>query len=235
MNVMITGATSGIGKQLAEHYADNGNQVIACGRSQSKLDQLAAEHSCIQPLCFDLTDYQHYPSVEQQLDLLIFNAGDCAYIDNSLDFDGQLLDRIINVNLISIGYGLQHWLKNLKPGGRVVFVSSSACLLPLPRAEAYGASKAALTYLAKTLSVTLKPHNIAVTVVHPGFVETPLTARNDFPMPMLINSQQAAHIIMRGIEKGKAEINFPGRFIFVMKCLRLLPFSLWQRLATRMV
>ena len=235
MNIMITGATSGIGYQLALNYAELGHQVIACGRNQSKLDQLALRDKNIKPLCFDLIQYQDYPDLDSQLDLLIFNAGDCEYIDNSLEFDAKTFEKVININLISVAYGLDKWLKQINKNGRLVFISSSAALLPLPRAEAYGSSKAGLSYLAKTLAISLKEHSINVTSVHPGFVDTPLTRKNHFPMPMLINSHEAANKIMRGIAKGKDEINFPFFFVLIMKCLRFLPLTLWQRLASRMV
>lgn len=237
MRLLITGATSGIGKELALRYADSGAEVIACGRSQEKLQQLIVEQPSIKALCFDLLDYDHYPDLKDDpklLDTIIFNAGDCEYIDDVLNFEAKKFERVININLISIGYGLQAWLKHLKPGGRLVLVSSSAGILPLPRAEAYGSSKAALSYLGKTLAINLKKHDINVTVVHPGFVETPLTDKNNFEMPMIISSQEAAEKIMSGVEKGKSDISFPTLFIFIMKCLRLLPSSLWNRLATRM-
>ncbi|UGA56589.1 SDR family NAD(P)-dependent oxidoreductase [Vibrio sp. VB16] len=237
MRILITGATSGIGKELVLSYARKGAEVMACGRNHMKLQQLTVDRPFITPLCFDLTDYESYPTMDddfEPLDMLIFNAGDCEYIDDALNFDAKKFERVININLISIGYGLQAWLKHLKPGGRLVLVSSSAGLLPLPRAEAYGASKAALSYLGKTLAIDLKKHNINVTVVHPGFVETPLTDKNSFEMPMIISSQVAAEKIMEGIAKGKPDISFPTLFIFIMKCLRVLPSSLWNRLATRM-
>lgn len=235
MNVMITGATSGIGYELVIGFAKLGYHVIACGRNQKKLDALLELSHSITTLCFDLTHFQEYPSLNENIDLLIFNAGDCEYIDNSLEFDAKTFENIININLISIAYGLESWLKNINKNGRLVLISSSAGLLPLPRAEAYGTSKAALSYLAKTLSITLRNHDINVTLVHPGFVDTPLTQRNNFPMPMLINSKQAAEKIILGIEKGKAEINCPFLFVFLIKCLNALPFSIWQRLASRMV
>jgi short-subunit dehydrogenase len=237
MRILITGATSGIGKSLTTQYALEGHHVIACGRNKDKLLHLASSLPSIETLCFDITHYQSYPSLgkgTQPLDLLILNAGDCEYIDNPIEFDARLFERVINTNLISVGYALQAWLKHMSPGSRLVFVSSSAGLLPLPRAEAYGTSKAALSYLAKSLSVTLSKHDINVTVVHPGFVKTPLTDKNTFKMPMIIPEEEAAINIMKGIEKGKREINFPIIFIFTMKLLRLLPWSLWQRIATRM-
>ncbi|CAH6838651.1 Oxidoreductase, short-chain dehydrogenase/reductase family [Vibrio chagasii] len=243
MHIMITGATSGIGQSLALDYAQQGHQVIACGRSQEKLQALVDSHgsdiaeSSITPLCFDLTDYHNFPELDQDnpLDLLILNAGDCEYIDDPVNFDAELFERVININLISIGYALKSWLKNIKPGGRLVLVSSSASFLPLPRAEAYGASKAALTYLGRTLSVDLAKHNIHVSIVHPGFVETPLTERNTFAMPMIISSKAATQRIVNGIAQGKSEIDFPRRFIMLMKLLRMLPTSVWQKLASRMV
>ncbi|WP_413284287.1 SDR family NAD(P)-dependent oxidoreductase [Vibrio sp. MA40-2] len=237
MQILITGATSGIGNDLAKQYAKQGHKVTACGRSAAKLQQLCSDYPSIESLCFDLTDYQNYPQVSEDfapLDLLILNAGDCEYIDDALNFDAEKFERVININLISVGYSLQTWLKHIKPGGRLVLVSSSAALLPLPRAEAYGASKAALTYLAKTLTTTLSGNNINVTVVHPGFVKTPLTNKNTFAMPMMISSQQAAEKIITGVAKGRSDISFPALFIFIMKCLSILPSSLWNKLATRM-
>lgn len=237
MRIMITGATSGIGKALALAYAQAGHDVIACGRSAEKLAELTDLFSHIQPLCFDLADVDSYPSLPPQqgmLDLLILNAGDCEYIDDPVHFDAKRFEKIININLISVGYCLQAWLPEIKTNGRLVLVSSSAQYLPLSRAEAYGASKAALTYLGRTLSIDLAKHNINVTLVHPGFVDTPLTERNGFTMPMLITSNQAATAIIRGIAKGKHDIAFPWLFIILIKSLAVLPFALWRRLALRM-
>lgn len=234
MKVLITGATSGIGEKLALRYAQQGAEVIACGRNTNKLDSLSKHFPNIEAWGFDLTHYSEYPRLETELDLLILNAGDCEYIDDALHFDAQKFERVININLIAIGYALENWLHRIKRGGRLVLVSSSAGLLPLPRAEAYGASKAALTYLAQTLFIQLKPRGVHVSVVLPGFVDTPLTEKNTFDMPMLISTEEATSEIIRGIEKGKFEISFPRRFIFIMKILKLLPLSVWQKLATRM-
>lgn len=250
MRVLVTGATSGIGKALTLAYANQGDEVVACGRNSEKLRQLQLEQAhlgasdtnddysikknAISTLTFELTELKTYPQLADDfapLDLLILNAGDCEYIDNAHHFDAQLFERVIKVNLIAIGYCLQTWLKHLKPGGRVVFISSSAAFLPLPRAEAYGCTKAALSYLAKTLSISLSEQNIEVTLVHPGFVKTQLTDRNTFAMPMIVTSEQAANIIVSGIAKGKSEINFPRLFIWIMKCLNALPLSLWRKLA----
>ncbi len=234
MNVLVTGATSGIGRALCAAYSYRGDHVHACGRSEAKLADLASEVEITQSYCFDLTDFEAYPKMTSEfetLDLLILNAGDCEYIDDPKHFDGELFERVVKVNLISIGYCLQTWLPHLKPGGRLVLISSSAAFLPLPRAEAYGCSKAALSYLGKTLSVSLRDKQIGVSVVHPGFVKTPLTDKNTFAMPMLIDANRAAELIVEGVNKGKREINFPWLFVLFMKCFNALPMFLWSKLA----
>ncbi|WP_440056480.1 SDR family NAD(P)-dependent oxidoreductase (plasmid) [Pseudoalteromonas sp. T1lg65] len=230
--VLITGATSGIGLGLAKRYSAN-HQVIACGRNSEVLQQLSKEHGVVAK-AFDVTDSDAIASnfaELQPLDLVILNAGGCEYIDNPNQFDGKLFERVMQVNLISIGYCLEHLLPKIKPGGQLCIVSSSSVYLPLPRAEAYGASKAAITYLARTLTATL--NDIGVTVVHPGFVETPLTDKNDFPMPCIVSVEQAVSEIEKGLEKRKAEIHFPRRFTYILKLLGLLPFSMWLPIAKR--
>ncbi len=237
MNILITGATSGIGRELALAYANAGHRVMACGRSEQKLEQLKRENTAISTLCFDLTDFEHYPvpdKTEWPLDLLILNAGDCEYIDDPVNFDAKRFARIINLNLTSIGYALQAWLPLMKSGGRLVLVSSSVEMIALPRAEAYGASKAGLSYLGKVLAIDLARHNIHVTRVHPGFVATPLTDRNTFSMPMIISAESAAEKIIEGVAKGKSDIRFPGLFILILRSLSLLPFPLWRRMAQKM-
>ncbi|MGY2498603.1 SDR family NAD(P)-dependent oxidoreductase, partial [Klebsiella pneumoniae] len=111
------------------------------------------------------------------LDLLILNAGNCEYMDVADGFDGELFARVIETNLIATGHALAAFLPLLGEGARLAIVSSSVSWLPLPRAEAYGASKAALDYLAATLRLDLKARGIAVTLIRPGFVQTPLTAK----------------------------------------------------------
>ena len=108
MRILVTGATSGIGEKLALRYAQQGAAVIACGRNQDKLDNLAKQFPNIEALGFDLTHYNDYPSLETEVDLLILNAGDCEYIDDALHFDAKKFERVININLIAIGYALEN-------------------------------------------------------------------------------------------------------------------------------
>ncbi|MBN1956857.1 MAG: SDR family NAD(P)-dependent oxidoreductase [Desulfuromonadales bacterium] len=237
MKVLITGATSGIGRQLAQDYRRDGHQVWAVGRSQVELDQLEAQG--ISTLCLDLLDRQ--ATVDglaflQSLDLAILSAGSCEYIDIP-DFDSALLARVMRINVETMAHSIEGLLPALKKGTapRLVGIGSSAAYLPLPRAEAYGASKAAIAYLINTLRVTLEPEGVAVSLVCPGFVKTPLTDRNDFPMPFLVSVEEASRAIRTGIAKGRAEIHFPKIFTMAMKSLALLPEPLWRRIARRMI
>ncbi len=232
--VLITGASSGIGAQLARDYLTDGWLVFGCGRRAEKL----AEIKGLVPLTFNITNRDQVidsaRQIENPLDLIILNAGDCSYIDQPWQFDDLLFERIIRINLISVGYCLHAFLPLLAPNGRLALMGSSAAYLPLPRAEAYGCSKAAIRYLAKTLAITLantpQQQQIGVSLICPGFVKTPLTDKNDFPMPMLIDVQQASQRIRQGLARGQREIHFPRRFTLIMKLLALLPDALWRTL-----
>jgi short-subunit dehydrogenase len=232
-HVFITGATSGIGQSLVEQYITNGDIVTACGRNKEKLSALINVHNtCL----FDINNPDEISQSTQNvddIDILILNAGDCRYIDNAKQFNGDLFADIISTNLTSLGYLLQSLLPKVNSGGQIVFISSSATILPFPRSEAYGASKAGMDYLANSLRLDLLPHNIDVTLVHPGFVKTPLTNKNTFAMPFLITSDEAALRIIKGVEQHKTYLHFPKRFTFILKTLSLLPSPLWQWLITR--
>lgn len=236
--VLITGASSGIGKSLAINYAKDGWQVYACGRNQQRLDELTELHSNIKILAFDVTNIEAIKQATSDItsfDLLVLNAGNCEYIDNAKAFDSSLFSRVISANLLSAGYCLDALLPKLVSGGHLAFISSSATFLPLPRAEAYGASKAGLNYLAETLAVDLKPNNIDVSVVYPGFVKTPLTDKNDFAMPCRINPEDAATRIKKGLDKRQAKIHFPKRFTYFLKLFSLLPSKWWQAIAVKQI
>lgn len=231
MITLITGATSGIGEQLAKQYASAGDTVIACGRNIQKLTELASQDN-IQACQFDATQLAEIMSSTQQysyFDRVILNAGNCEYIDDARHFDSSLFKRVVTTNLLSMGYCLEALLPKIKPGGQLILVSSSVTYLPLPRSEAYGASKAGVSYLAKSLAIDLT--DIDVTLVHPGFVTTPLTEKNDFPMPMAVSAEKAADYIIKGIAKRRKEVHFPYRFTLILKFLRVLPLPIWLKLA----
>lgn len=234
-HVLITGATSGIGKSLAELYASKGYSVYACGRNKQKLDELKKRGGII-PLQFDQLNSSETKAVLgnlEPIDIAIFNAGDCEYIDDALHFDADMFKRVIDINLTSVGTLLQQVLPQLNretDTAQLVLVGSSASMVPFTRAQAYGASKAGIAYLADSLYIDLKPQNIDVSLVLPGFIETPLTDKNDFNMPFLMSSDEAAERIYKGIAKRKRHIAFPKRLIWSLRFASCLPATWWRKI-----
>lgn len=233
--VLITGATSGIGEALVKQYQQANHRVFACGRNIQKLIELEQEKFA-STLVFDITQPVEVNKAAEQvdeLDILLLNAGDCEYIEDAYQFDSELFSRIINTNLTSIGFVLSAFLPKLKRGGQLVFVSSSVTLLPLPRAEAYGASKAGIDYLANTLRLDLAKKNIGVTLVHPGFIKTPLTDKNTFAMPFIITAEEAAVRIVKGVSAKKSYLQFPKKLTYLLRLIALIPQSWWTFLIRR--
>lgn len=231
-SVLITGATSGIGYQLSMDYIDDGFDVTVCGRNAELLGNLYLGRATIE--VFDITNAEQTKQHLNQIsvpDIVILNAGTCEYIDDVRQFDENLFQRVINTNLMGTVNCLAGLLPNMKAGSQLVIISSSVTYLPFSRSQAYGASKAALDYLAKSLAVDLDPLDISVSLIRPGFVETPLTNKNDFSMPGIIKVKDASRYIMKGVSKRKKEINFPFSFILVMKLFSALPNILWHKIA----
>jgi short-subunit dehydrogenase len=239
MNILITGATSGIGQGLALSYVKEGHKVIAIGRNSSALSQL--ELHGIYTIQLDLVDLsavrlafvglaKDFPV----LDIAILNAGNCEYVDVH-NFDAEMIKRVMDANVISLANSIELVLPLLRKSSikHLVGVASMAAYLPLSRAEAYGASKAAANYMLEAFAIDLKADGISVSVVNPGFVKTPLTAKNDFPMPFALDLDDAVSIIRKGIENKKIEIHFPYRLTIFIKIFSLLPRALWRKLGQR--
>lgn len=237
MNIAITGATSGIGKQLALDYLRAGHSVWGIGRNQRALEALADQG--ITPIQLDLLDrcktlekLQSLPTI----DLAILCAGTCEYIDMP-HFDSELFARIMRINTETLANSIEALLPALlrSQTPHLVGIGSASAILPLPRAEAYGASKAAIHYLLKTLRISLRQQGVTVSLVCPGFVDTPLTAKNDFPMPFQLTTTEASAQIRRGIARKKAFIHFPKRLTLLMRAASWLPSKAWEKLAKGMV
>lgn len=238
--VWLTGASSGIGKALAAALIDAGAQVVISARNREKLDlqadQLGRKQAYAVPL--DVTDREaNHEAVKQirwlldGIDLVILNAGGCEYVDIHR-FDAALFERQMQVNFLGMVYGIEAALPLLRESEApyLAGVSSLSAYSGLSRAEAYGASKAAIRNMLQSLRVDLRPEDIEVSVICPGFVKTPLTDQNDFPMPFLVTPEQAARSILDGLGRRRAEIYFPYRFGWLMKLYGSLPASWHTRL-----
>ncbi|MCE0496238.1 SDR family NAD(P)-dependent oxidoreductase [Vibrio salinus] len=229
--IFITGASSGIGRQLAVDYARKGHWVVACGRSRDKLSKLTEQFENMQMCLFDTTDREQVTQAIDSLsvipDIWILNAGDCQYVDDGI-LKSDVIRQVMDANFMGTVHCLEAIQSVLKPGHHLVMTGSIASVLGLPRAAAYGASKAALHYLFRSLQQDWKDRGLVFSFIMPGFVQTPLTDRNSFPMPMRIPVEQASRSIIRGIEFKQAYIYFPRRFTWIIRLIGLLPFE-WQR------
>ena len=233
-SILVTGATSGIGKAFALHAASAGYHVIACGRNEDTLAELS-KNSKITTAQFDLTDLAATKSAiaELSFDIAVLNAGNCEYV-NIDDFQPEMFRRVFEINFFGIIHSVDALLPKLKAGDQLVIVDSMARLVPFIRTEAYGASKAAVHYFTKSLEVDLAHKGILVQSVSPGFVETPLTDKNDFDMPMKITADEAAKALLEGIEKHKHSLFFPMGFGWIMRTLHNLPTGIQRWLSLKM-
>lgn len=241
--VWLTGASSGIGAALAEELLKSGAQVAVSARSREPLDALALRYpGRVLVVPGDLCDALQVREIGKRiaqawgaLDTVILNAGTCEYIDVR-QFDAALVERVLSTNLLSAAYCIEAALGLLRSGNRphLVAVASSVTYWPLPRAGAYGASKAALRYLLQSLRIDLAAEGIDVTLVSPGFVDTPLTAGNDFPMPLRWPAGKAARHIHQRLPRRPLEIAFPTPFIIGLKFLAWLPGRLQLAIGKRL-
>lgn len=235
LNIVITGATSGIGKQLAKDYLSSGHKVYAVGRDEESLAQLKDLGAVA--IALDLMDLQKvitaFAEIEQ-IDLAICGAGTCEYLDMP-NFDSEVFMKVMSVNMGTLSHAIEGVIpKLIASKGRLVGIGSASAYVPFARAEAYGSSKAAIHYLMKTLQISLAPYDVAVSLVVPGFVETPMTKQNDFPMPFLQTPEQASQAIRAGINKGDEVIEFPKKLTIPLKTLGTLPDMVWQQVSQKL-
>ena len=232
---LITGASSGLGRELAIQYANQGWNVIAVARSVHALNELHNQHKSIRALPLDLTNTELFSAAVEQLsqqipalDLVVLNAGSCDYVDAThLPLD--IFDRTMVLNFQAQVAAVKLLLPLLQKAenATLAIVSSLAHLFPFTKAEAYGASKAALSYFADSLRVDLTDSGVRVCLIEPGFVDTPLTQKNDFKMPFLLQVDDAAGRIRQGLETQQQRIRFPKRLVWSLHLLNLLPYS-WR-------
>jgi len=241
--VWIVGASSGIGRALALVMAREGWTVAASARSEDKLRDLAAEEGRgrIKPYPLDVTDpdaaAETVRCIEAEvapIDCAVLAAG--THIQQPLE-DFKIADyrTLVELNL----FGVLHAIAALMPGwkarqaGHLVVVSSVAGYRGLPQASGYGATKAALINLTESLKFEFDHWGVKTQVVCPGFVRTPLTDKNPFPMPFLMEVEDAAEELYQGLRGDSFEITFPKRFTFLMRRLRNMPDWLYFKLVKR--
>jgi NAD(P)-dependent dehydrogenase (short-subunit alcohol dehydrogenase family) len=243
--IWITGASSGIGRALALELALRGARVALSARSRPGLETLSMEIGKDRTLVlpFDATQRAGSQAAVQAmrgawggLDMAIFNAGDCEYIDVAA-FDAEVFRRQFEINVMAMVHGIEAALPLLResPHPYLVGMSSLSALKGLPRAEAYGASKAAARCLLESLRLDLRPLGIPVTSILPGFVRTPLTGRNDFPMPFLMEADAAARRIADGLARRSHEIAFPWQMSGALRLAAFLPSAWVTPLLARLV
>jgi short-subunit dehydrogenase len=238
--VWITGASTGIGREVAMQLAARGVRVAVSARSAEKLSNMG---ELIQAYPLDVTDtkavHATIAKIELELgpiDMALMAAGAYAPIDLN-EFAPEPFAQMMQVNF----QGVVNCISGLLPvmrqrrAGRIAWIASVAGYRGLPKAAGYGPTKAALINLAESLKPELDLVGIKISVVNPGFVETPMTKGNDFPMPFLMKPEDAARQTIEGLARGKFEVAYPARFVAILKIARLLPYSLYFWLIRRAV
>ncbi|MCV2403506.1 SDR family NAD(P)-dependent oxidoreductase [Marinomonas sp. C2222] len=237
--VWITGASSGIGLALTKRYLDNGWKVLASARSEGELSPLLSLYDDLTFIAFDVTNESQISLVREQLsehtehlDCAILNAGSCEYLDLSVEQpDWDMSKRVMMVNFFGMIHSIDTCLPLLKKASRphLVGVGSQAVNAAFPKAEAYGASKAAVRYFLASLRMDLVPFGIDVSCLLPGFVDTPLTKKNDFSMPFIMSSEDAAQCMFKAIQRRPYEYAFPKPLSTMLWFGRHFP-KVWQSL-----
>jgi len=231
--IWLVGASSGIGAALARELADREARVAITARRRERLDEVAGGRMAVVPA--DATDSDGITAAAAEvssalggLDTVIWCAGYWKQLD-AAQWDAAEFTRHVEVNLLGLNRVLDAVIPPMVERGRghIVGIASVAGFRGLPGAEAYGATKAAQLNLFEALRVSLRKRGIRVTTVAPGFVRTEMTEVNTFPMPFLIDADDAARSIVDGLERGQMEIVFPLPMAVMMKVARLVPIRLW--------
>ena len=237
--IWITGASSGIGKSLAIKFADEGWNVAASARRENLLQELSEENESIYSFPLDVKDSLNTKKVFNNIvekfgsiDICVFCTGIHDPIaDRKIDIDK--IKEIMEINFFGTLNCISAVTKHFKEkkNGQISIVASLAGYRGLPGASGYSASKAALINLTESLYFYFKRFNVRISLVNPGFIRTPMTDKNDFPMPMMKTSEFAAERMFKGLtKKNSFEISFPKVFSFILSILKILPNWLYFKI-----
>ena len=230
--IWITGASSGIGRALAIKFAKQGWQVAISARRENLLKELSQNYSNIHSFPLDVTDSEMCKIVFQQITEKFNNIEICVFGTGIHDpksekkFNLEKIKEIMSVNYfgtINSINSIYRYFKE-KKNGQISIISSVAGYRGLPAAGAYCASKSALSSFTESLYFDMRRFNVKVSLINPGFIKTPMTDQNDFPMPLIKSVEFAANQIFVGLtKKNSFEIHFPKSFTYLMKLIQLLP------------
>lgn len=231
--VWIVGGSTGIGAETALQMSKKGYRVAVSARSEGKLKALTEQGKNIYAYPCDVTKAKSvneaFAAIEDEqgaIDIVLLNAGTFFADQEGVEkFTAAMFKKTFDINVNGIANCLEPVLKTFtKRGqGHIGIVASVAGFRGLPKSLAYGPSKAALINLSEALYIECKPLGIKVQLINPGFIRTPLTDKNDFEMPMLMEVEDAATKLIEGLESDRFEITFPWVFVYLSKLIGLLP------------
>ncbi|MGJ0512510.1 SDR family NAD(P)-dependent oxidoreductase [Methylocystis sp.] len=244
--ILITGASSGIGKALAVSYAQRGKTLILIGRDAHRLENAAAEcrsfGATVEIGAVDVRDSEKIREFILKMDeryivdLLIANAGVSAVVsEGEIIESAEMATTIFEINILGVVNVVQTILPQMcaRGKGQIALMGSMAAVRSLPHAPAYCATKAAVHLYAESLRGSLSKRGVSMTLIIPGFVDTPFNAQLSSPKPMALSAERAAAVIQRGLEEGKREIVFPRLLYFAIRAGSLLPTRLVDAFLTR--
>ena len=241
--IFITGASSGIGEALAIEYAKRGAILGLCARRTEKLDdvsnkcrELGAKEVLVYTL--DVTDENQSTNIAKQfldhvqnIDIVIANAG-VAYSDKIGSGDPKQINKVISTNVIGVTNSIIPFVPNMKEAksGKIVIISSIASFRPIAYHGGYSSSKAAVRMFADSWRMALKKYKIQLTAICPGFIVSEMTDENKFPMPFLLQTDQAAKKMVKAIDKGKKTYILPWQYKTIIYLTRWLPTPLYYKI-----
>lgn len=240
MRIVITGASSGLGKHMALAYASSENELVLIARREEKLEEVAEQcrqrGSKVQTIVADVSDFDVMHHIGMQLaaigiDRIILNAGiSVGHSDGVTPFED--FHRLFKTNFLSVHALLEPIIPKMmeQTSGEIVFISSLASLMSMPTSVAYSSSKRALNAYAQGLRYQLKPYGVDVMTILPGFIDSEMTQKNSFRMPFLLSTDAGVQRIMKAIRKKKHFYPFPLRFYLMIKATLLLPQFLRDRI-----